>query len=270
MKVRSGGVGVSGVAQANVQKVDLQLPEALPARLTTLQKACTEAAFNANPASCPEGSVIGYATIHTPVLKNPLSGPAYLVSQGNAAFPDVEFVLQGEGITLVLDGKTDIKNGITYSKFESAPDAPFTTFETVLPTGPHSALTADVAEKKHYSLCGQNLAMPTTITAQDGALIRQSTKIAVEGCAQVESAKAKKLSLAQKLKRGLARCRREYRHSRSRRERCERQAHARYTSMALAACRHALKHSRAKRGSCEAQARRRYGATTTARRPTKR
>ena len=172
------------MAQAGIAKVDLQLPVALSSRLSTLQKACTEAIFKANPASCNEGSVIGYATIHTPVLSNPLSGPAYLVSHGGAAFPDVEFVLQGEGITLVLDGKTDIKAGVTYSRFESAPDAPFTVFETVLPAGPHGVLTANVPERQDYSLCKASLEMPTEITGQNGAVINQTT-IAASGCGGV-------------------------------------------------------------------------------------
>ncbi|MFI4984444.1 MAG: hypothetical protein ACHQAV_00480 [Solirubrobacterales bacterium] len=216
VKVVSAGLG-----QANIAKVALQLPIALPSRLTTIQKACAAAVFEANPATCGEGSNIGHATIHTPVLGSPLSGPAYLVSHGNAAFPDVEFVLQGEGITLVLDGKTDIKKGITYSRFESTPDAPFTTFETVLPTSPHSALTANVPEKAKFSLCGTKLVMPTTITAQNGAVIKQNTNIAVTGC--------RKATRAQLLAQALKACGKK---AKSKRAACRRAARRKYATTA--------------------------------------
>ena len=166
----------SGPGQANIGKTTLILPRSLPSRLTTIQKACVAAVFNANPAACPAGSVVGTATAHTPVLKNPLTGPAFLVSHGGAAFPDVEFVLQGEGITLDLDGQTNIKNGVTSSTFNALPDAPVSTFETLLPEGPHSALAA------LGNLCTQSLEMPTTITGQNGAVITQNTHIAVTGC----------------------------------------------------------------------------------------
>ena len=238
VRVQSGGVGPGGEGQANIAKVDLQLPKALPARLTTIQKACVAAVFEANPAACGEGSLIGTATIHTPVLKSPLSGPAYLVSHGGAAFPDVEFVLQGEGVTVILDGKTDIKAGVTYSRFESAPDAPFTSFETVLPAGPHSALTANVPEKQAFDLCGAKLSAPTEITAQDGVLIKQDTPIALTGCGGVKGVKARKLTRAQKLAKALKACRKK--HSHSRRAACERQAHKQYGAK-KAARRHATR-----------------------------
>jgi hypothetical protein len=167
---------VSGAGQANIAQVRVLLPKVLPSRLSTLQKACLAATFNANPGSCPAGSVVGTATAVTPVLPQPLTGPAYLVSHGGAEFPDLVIVLQGDGVTLDLVGNTDIKHGITSSTFETVPDAPISTFDLVLPEGPHSALGATA------NLCRTNLTMPTTITGQNGAVIRQTTRIAVSGC----------------------------------------------------------------------------------------
>jgi hypothetical protein len=226
--VTSPGVNSNGDSEAGIAKVDLQLPKQLSSRLATLQKACLAATFEVNPASCPEGSNIGHATIHTPILANPLTGPAYLVSHGSAGFPDVAFVLQGEGITLVLDGHTDIKGGITYSRFESTPDAPFTTFETVLPAGPHGVLTPNVAESKHFDLCGEKLTMPTTFVAQNGKTLQQTTPITIQGCGAVKASKARKLTRAQLLTRALKACRHKYKHNKHKRQTCERQAHKKY------------------------------------------
>jgi hypothetical protein len=174
---------VSGPGQANIGKVKVDLPKQLPSRLTTLQQACPDATFNGNPASCPAGSLVGTATAVTPVLKNALTGPAYLVSHAGAAFPDLVIVLQGEGITLDLVGNTDIKKGVTISTFNAVPDAPIATFDLVLPQGPHSALAA------YGNLCKSNLNMPTAITGQNGSEIRQTTRIAVSGCPRHKHAK---------------------------------------------------------------------------------
>ncbi len=172
----------SAAGQANIGRVDVQLPKQLPSRLSTLQQACTERQFAANPAGCPAGAVIGWAKAITPVLNVALMGPAYLVSHGGAAFPDVVFVLQGQGIRIDVDGNTQIKKGITYSHFETVPDAPITSFETVLPRGPHSILGAYLPAKDNNSLCGVALTIPTTLTGQNGAVIKQNTKLTVTGC----------------------------------------------------------------------------------------
>ena len=209
--------------EANIHKVDVQLPLQLPSRLTTLQKACTEQQFAANPAGCPAGSFVGYAIAHTPVLASPLSGPAILVSHGGAAFPDLDVILQGEGVTIDLTGNTDIKKGTTYSRFEMVPDAPISTFELKLPEGPHSVLAAYLPTKANYSFCGQTLMMPTTIVGQNGAQVTQGTKIAVTGCGKSDPTRAQELATALKA------CKKKPKRERAS---CESQARERYGTKA--------------------------------------
>ena len=239
----------AAAGQANIAKTKLVIPKSLPSRLTTIQKACPDSVFNANPASCDEGSNIGYAIAHTPVLKSPLTGPAYLVSHGGAAFPDVEFVLQGEGIKLILDGSTDIKNGVTTSTFNSVPDAPVSTFEAILPAGPHSALAA--YEPNKNDLCGTKFMVPTTLTGQNGMVIEHETPVKVEGCGAVASFKAKKLT---ELQKSLKLCKKAKKHSV--RVKCEAHAHKRYA--AVKACKKHDKKSKSKRVKCEKAARKKY------------
>ena len=166
-------------SQANIRSVKVDLPKQLPSRLTTLQKACPDRTFNANPATCPIGSRVGQATAVTPILPVPLIGPAYFVSHGGAKFPELIVVLQGYGVTIDLHGETFIsKAGITSSTFRTVPDQPVSTFQLTLPQGPDSALAAN------GNLCKSKLKMPTAFTAQNGIVIHQNTPITVTGCAK--------------------------------------------------------------------------------------
>jgi hypothetical protein len=202
-------------SDANIKQVKVDLPKQLPSRLTTLQKACTAAQFNANPAGCPAASLIGTAKAITPIIPVPLEGPAYFVSHGGEAFPDLEIVLQGYGVTIVLTGNTFIsKAGITSSTFKAVPDQPVTSFELTLPEGKYSALAANgnlckptttktVKKKVKVEVKGhektetrkvkqtepESLEMPTEFVGQNGAVIHQSTPVSVTGCAKAKPAK---------------------------------------------------------------------------------
>ncbi len=201
--------------QANIRQVKVDLPKQLPSRLTTLQKACTAAQFNTNPAGCPSASNIGHARAITPILPVPLEGPVYFVSHGGDAFPSLEIVLQGYGVTIDLVATTFIsKTGITSSTFHTVPDQPVTSFELTLPEGKYSALAANgnlcsltntvmvkkkvtvrvkghkrTVTRKVKELVAGSLAMPTAFIGQNGVVIHQSTPVSVTGCAKGKPAK---------------------------------------------------------------------------------
>jgi hypothetical protein len=198
---------------ANFAKVKVSLPKQLPSRLTTIQKACASVTFEKNPAGCPKESILGQAKVITPLLPVPLTGPAYFVSHGGEAFPDLTIVLQGYGVSAELIGNTKIRGGITTTTFNATPDVPFSSFELTLPQGRFSALAANA------DLCKSKLAMPTEFTAQNGAVIRRSTPIAVTGC------KKHPLTRKQKLAKALKACKKKHR---GKRASCERAARRRF------------------------------------------
>jgi len=211
-------------SQADITKVKVELPIQLPSRLTTLQKACLNAQFEANPAACPSGSFIGHAVVHTPLIPVPLEGPAIFVSHGGEAFPSLEIVLQGYGVKIVLVGATFIsKAGITSTTFKTVPDQPFSSFELVLPEGPYSALAANgnlcaptttktVSKKVTVTVKGHKktetrkvketvattLQMPNEFVGQNGAVIKQTTDISVTGCPKAKPAKKSKKAKTKK------------------------------------------------------------------------
>ncbi len=170
--------------EANIAKLVLGFPKQLPVRLETLQKACRATTFEANPGACSPESVVGNAVVHTPILTSPLTGPIYLVSYGSAKFPDAVLVLQGEGITLEVDGQSFVSHkGALTATFASVPDAPFSTFEAVLPHGPHSQFTSvKTVGRAHGSQCGQKLVVPLTLVAQNGAQIKKKVPMTIKGC----------------------------------------------------------------------------------------
>ncbi len=205
-------------AEANLAQIKIELPKHLPSRLTTLQSACPDTTFNANPAACPKTSVVGSATAQTPTLSEQLNGPVYFVSHGHAAFPSPVVVLQGGGVRLNLRGSTVIdKAGTASVAFNAIPDVPIDSLELNLPQGPHSVLSAntslcalsktvtalrDVTQHEHGRTVHRavkvrerapaSLPMPTELIAQNGAIVHQTTKVEVVGCA---ARKAKALDI---------------------------------------------------------------------------
>lgn len=205
--------------QTNIRSVKVDLPEQLPSRLSTLQKACPIATFEANPAACQPDSRVGTAIATTPILPESLKGPAYFVSHAGLKFPELIIVLQGyEGVKLDLHGETFIsKQGVTSSTFRAVPDAPVGKFEINLPQGTDSALAANtnlckltrtILKKKKTTIkinghkksvtrkikekVPGSLTIPTAFTAQNGTTIHTTTPITITNCPKATTKTKKK------------------------------------------------------------------------------
>jgi len=195
--------GSSSTSQANMRALKLDLPQRLPARLATIQRACPESTFEANPAACPKASVVGLASVQTSILSGTMTGPAYLVAKSGsdtsrpgesktekeeAAFPDLVLVPQAQGVRIDLTGALFVSSkNITSVAFRSLPDVPIRRLDLYLPEGKSSILAAS------SGLCTKRpLTMFTAIDGQNGARLKPTVKVGVEGCRKAKRPKKKR------------------------------------------------------------------------------
>ncbi len=115
----------SGDGEANLARTVVVLPPNELLDNSHIGTVCTRVQFAAD--SCPAASVYGSATVQTPILDQPLSGPVYLRSS-NHKLPDLVADLHGQ-IDIELAGRIDsAKSGGLRARFEAVPDAPVSRF----------------------------------------------------------------------------------------------------------------------------------------------
>jgi hypothetical protein len=164
--------------QANIRVVSTTLPKQLPVRLSTLAKACPAATFEAGPApgGCKSEANVGTVKATTPVLPGTLTGTAWLVSHGNEAYPNLDLILSGDGVTVILVGQTKVSNSQITTSFNTLPDVPVSNISLYLPSGPNSVLAAN------GKLCRTKLTMYTTLVGQNTSTVFEEPTIAVRNC----------------------------------------------------------------------------------------
>jgi hypothetical protein len=114
---------------ANLKSVAVTLPKAFAIDQEHLGNICSKAELAKN--QCQGRQPIGYASTSTPLLDQPLSGPAYAVS-GFGKLPHLAFILAGQ-VTIVPEAiSSSVKGGHLRTVVPVIPDAPVGTFTLTL------------------------------------------------------------------------------------------------------------------------------------------
>jgi hypothetical protein len=170
----------------NLRAVTVKLPRTLNARLVALQDPCTLEQFHAGECT----RQVGTATAVTPLLREPLSGPAYFVRNPARRLPDLMVALRGQ-VEIDLTGKVTIPRDLTIkTAFDTIPDVPITSFSLRLVAGRRGPISTIP------NMCTTKARRASLATvgyrAQSGRLIQRSTRVTVDACPKPKTkAKAK-------------------------------------------------------------------------------
>lgn len=156
---------------ANLRSVEVQLPGVLKLDSGSLKELCARG--RAVQGRCPRSAEIGTASARTPLLRQAMSGPLYLVQpRKNGSSPDIWASLEGQGLEMNLRAETAVHKGRAETKFVDLPDFPLKSLGLRLAAGDGGVL------KLKRRPCG-NLVAPTELNAQNGAEATLRTRVAV-------------------------------------------------------------------------------------------
>jgi len=167
---------------ANNRRVQVTLPRTMNARLDVInENACPIEQYRARGCD----SSIGTAVATTPLLRDPLRGPIYLVRNPARRIPDMMVKLQGEGIARLvridLTGKITIPRDLTIrTDFDTVPDVPVTKFTLRLIGGRKGPVGAvdNLCVKRYKRATDARLAF----TAHSGRSVSRTQQMSVIGC----------------------------------------------------------------------------------------
>ncbi|HEY1284594.1 MAG TPA: hypothetical protein VGF04_00760, partial [Solirubrobacterales bacterium] len=151
---------------ANIKSLSVTLPKAFEIDQRHLGNICSKAQLAAE--HCAGRQPIGTATTTTPLLDQPLKGPAYAVS-GFGRLPHVVFILGGQ-VTIMPDAESTSVKGRLKTTVPVVPDAPVGHFRLNLFGGKHGYIA------NTRDLCKSSGALIVDYTAQNGDTLRQRVR----------------------------------------------------------------------------------------------
>jgi hypothetical protein len=143
---------------ANIRSLSVTLPKAFAIDQRHLGNICSRAQLAAE--SCAGRQPIGTVETRTPLLDQPLTGPAYAVS-GFGKLPRLAFILEGQ-VRLIPQAESSSKNGKLTTVVPVIPDAPIGYFKLDLLGGKQGYLV------NTRSLCAAPPKVEIAYTAQNG------------------------------------------------------------------------------------------------------
>jgi hypothetical protein len=166
---------------ATIRSAHVRLPKGVASNTRSLNAACASDLFAAG--RCPEQSHVANAVALSPLLRDPVTGPVYLVKRpaGQTGLPRLVVQFRSP-VALQLEGIVNIgRGGGIGTTFPVVPDLPITRFTLRFHGGAYGALalTRNVCRARRGR---RALRLPSTFSGQNGRTTKLRPKMAVRGC----------------------------------------------------------------------------------------